>query len=357
MNADDFLKWLEVKNYLSIAKNNSIYFKKILTKCLDVKKDEDLLIIGDEGLDDNPMAPIIAGSYYFAAKDMNINTKLIIQKPKLKGDVADPEVVETFENMNRKKVIALALSYKLGKLKDLGQSFRSYAFENYHRFVSSPSLGKLSINQLPHFIKAINVDYDTMKAKGEKVKAIMDHGKDLNVTTEAGTDLYMSIDRKESINNCGDYCKPRTGGNVPAGEVYTAPRWKNVEGKVVIDGSSSYRYGTQLIKDPITLTIEKDEVVNIKGGKEAENLQKTIDWAQEKAKHPWGIRRVGEFGVGINPNASIIGTTIIDEKSLGTSHVAIGSNYWFGGTIYAIIHLDQVFKDPKIEIDGELLKV
>lgn len=69
------------------------------------------------------------------------------------------------------------------------------------------------------------------------------------------------------------------------------------------------------------------------------------------------MRRICELGIGLNPNASIIGAMIVDDKTLGTAHIGIGSNYWFGGNIYAIIHLDQVFKNPTIYFDGELLKI
>ena len=55
--------------------------------------------------------------------------------------------------------------------------------------------------------------------------------------------------------------------------------------------------------------------------------------------------------------AIIIGATIVDEKKLGTAHIAIGSNYWFGGPIRTIIHLDQIMKDVTIEVDGEKLRI
>ena len=63
------------------------------------------------------------------------------------------------------------------------------------------------------------------------------------------------------------------------------------------------------------------------------------------------------MGIGLNNKAKIIGATIVDDKVLGTAHVGIGSNYWFGGTIYAIIHLDQVFKAPKIYFDNRLVEI
>ena len=157
--------------------------------------------------------------------------------------------------------------------------------------------------------------------------------------------------------NTGNYTKPKTGGNIPAGEVYIAPKWKHAEGKLIVDGSSSCMEGTQLIKEPIEIKIEKGEIISIKGGREAERLKKTFDWACKKAKFPWGIKRAGEFGIGINPGAKIIGATIVDEKAVNTAHIAFGSNYWFGGTIYAIVHLDQVFKNPRIYVDGTEIKV
>ena len=42
---------------------------------------------------------------------------------------------------------------------------------------------------------------------------------------------------------------------------------------------------------------------------------------------------------------------------LGTAHIGIGSNYWFGGPIRTIIHLDQVFKNPLFKLDGESLNI
>ncbi len=215
----------------------------------------------------------------------------------------------------------------------------------------------MKTDQFPDLIKAIDVDYSKLREKGNKLKEMFDKVKEVRLITDAGTDIVVGLNKDKAIANVGNYRTPGKGGNMPAGEIYMPPKWRKVEGKVVIDCSGSYRWGTQVIKKPITLTIEKGEIVDIKGGKEAENLKKTLDWAHNKAKYPWGIRRIGELGIGINPNAQTIGATIVDEKSLGTAHVAVGSNYWFGGTIYAIIHLDQIFKNPKIYLDNEELDV
>ncbi|NJL43894.1 MAG: hypothetical protein HC945_01030, partial [Nitrosarchaeum sp.] len=83
--------------------------------------------------------------------------------------------------------------------------------------------------------------------------------------------------------------------------------------------------------------------------------QATLDWAAAHAKPSRHVRRIGELGIGLNPHAKVVGCTILDEKALGTAHLAIGSNAWFGGAIKTIIHLDQVIKNPAIMLDGRTL--
>ncbi|MBD3248951.1 hypothetical protein GF336_02800 [Candidatus Woesearchaeota archaeon] len=333
-------------------------FKRILVKCIAPKKDEDILIISDKGFEDKRIAPKIAANYFMAAKELGLRPHLVIQEPKLRGEYAEEDVIRALQDLRKENIIIMALSGKLGKIKgELGASFRTFAKENNHRFISSISLGKVKKEHEHVVLDSMDVDYREMQAKGIDVKSLLDNGNEVHITTKAGTDLYFNIERKEAIANTGEYVVPGSGGNIPAGEVYIAPRWKKVEGTVVIDGSSACKGGTVLVKNPIRLKIEKDEVVDIKGKEEAKQLRKTLEWAYRKAKYPWGIYRVGELGIGINPNSRIIGTTMVDEKTTGTAHIAMGSNYWFGGTIYAITHLDQVFRDPKIEIDDEVLKI
>ena len=108
---------------------------------------------------------------------------------------------------------------------------------------------------------------------------------------------------------------------------------------------------------PITLKIKEGNITEISGGEEAKELEDTLKWAASMAKHPGSVRRICELGIGLNPKAKLIGATIVDDKVLGTAHIGIGSNYWFGGNIYAIIHLDQVFKNPKVYFDGKLMEI
>jgi len=356
MHSKKFLFWLEKENLISLAKSNFSCFKKVFKECLGAKK-EDVLIVCDNGYPDKRIAPIMAGAYYFAAKKLGLKVNLVVQSPKLKGEKAADDVTSSMLGLKRGSILVLCLSHRLGKVSKLGKSYRRFANAENHRFVSSPSLGSVGTDGFFSFVNAIDIDYGKLQEKAKKIKNVLDWGKEVNVLTKAGTDLSFNIRGRTAIANDANYTSPGKGGNMPAGEVYIAPRKKSVEGKVVVDGTLTHHWGTSPVKRQFTLIVEKGQVVDIKGGSEARILRKTLDLAYEKSKYPWGIKYLGEFGIGINPNANLVGATILDEKVLGTSHVAIGSNYWFGGSIYAKIHLDQVFKKPKICVDGKVLKV
>ncbi len=356
MDTIQSIQWLKSNNLYELAEKTSFYLKKVFNPCFGVT-DEKVLVMGDKGFSNKRIAPILSGAYYLAAKSLNIDTKLILQDVKTRGNVADREVIESLDNLEEGNVVFVNMSDKLGALKEVGKSFRKFCEKKKHRFVSALSLGDLPIDKLNDVVEAIDVDYKPMQAVHKKVKDVLDNGREITIRTKLGTELYYNIEGMKAVAADGSYQKPGSGGNLPAGEVYIPSSGKKVEGKVVIDGSSRNHKHTTLIKKPILLKIEEGSIVEISGGEEAKKLENTLKWAAGRSKHPKSVYRVGEFGIGLNPKAKVIGSTLVDEKSLGTAHIGIGSNYWFGGSVYAIVHLDQIFKAPEIMVDGKKLEL
>ena len=349
------IEWLKQNKLLQLAHNHVDIFKKILVHCLAVKK-EKILIIGDVGFEDRKLSALMSAGYFLAAKRLGLDTNLILQSPKSRGERTDIDVIAALESFEQENVVIINATNALGSFKELSRSFRRFAKEKQHKFISTPSLG-LNTVFYDKFVSALDIDYIELQKKSQQIKSILDKGNEIHITTEAGTDLYYNIKNKTAVSADGNYILPGFGGNLPAGEVYIPCLGRKVEGKVVVDASFRNRFGTVFIKKPMTLQIEKGIVTAIEGGEEAKLLQESLNWAEKNSKFPWGIRRISEFGIGLNPKAELIGSMIMDEKVLGTSHVALGSNAWFGGSIYAITHFDQVFKNPRIFVDDEELKV
>jgi len=356
METVESLNWLREKNLYSEAERVSLSIKKIFSSCLGVKN-EKILVIGDTGFENKNVAAVMSAAYYLAANQLKLDSKLIFQKPKSRGEQAEEQVISSLSQLKEGNIVILNMSDKLGSMGDIGKSFRKWIKKKNHRFVSAMSLGDLETSKIGTIVEAMDIPYKPFQSSHERLKKLFDECDEVRITTEAGTDLTYSIKGISGISADGNYTLPGSGGNLPAGEVYAPPNGKLVEGKVVIDGSSRVKHGTILVNDPITLNIKEGNIMSIEGGKEANTLRETLDWAASQAKNPGSVRRICELGIGLNPKARLIGATIVDDKVLGTAHIGIGSNYWFGGTIYAIIHLDQVFKNPKIYFDGKLVEI
>lgn len=338
------------------AARSAKYLKHVFSDALPINS-EHLNIFGDTGRPNNTIAPMLSYAYYTAAKNAGLDVNIIFQTPKGRAKEASKEILNTLKKMPAKDTMMVVASDRLGTLNGLGKSYRAYCKSNDLRFTSSSSLGQMTQDKFPDVILAHRYNFKAMKRKQQRLKKRLDATKEVNITTSAGTDLTFSIKDLPAVYNHGIYDKPGMGGNLPAGEIYVPIAKRTGDGTLVIDGSSRQKDKTLLCEHPITLTIKDGVVREISGKKEANGLEKTFKWAENRAKHPWGIRMISEIGIGLNDKAKIIGATIIDEKAAGTAHIALGSNHWFGGQIHAITHLDQVFRNPKIRLDGKRLNI
>lgn len=105
-----------------------------------------------------------------------------------------------------------------------------------------------------------------------------------------------------------------------------------------------------LLRAPTWVQLEAGRAVAA-GGEAAEWLLSTLDAGGEYG------RSIAEIGIGINPGAPLTGVIGVDEKALGTAHLAFGTSASFGGANVAAVHIDGILLQPTIELDGEVLMV
>jgi aminopeptidase len=329
-------------------------FLKILKNSLKIKNEE-ILIVSDYGKKDKNLASMLAYGYYYAAKSKGLNASLLFQDVKKGFMHADPHVTQAISNLDKNNVVILSLSNKLGRF-GLQKSFRTYCKDNGLKFLSATGLADVNPNHFDLFLEAMNLNYGRMRKMGLSIKKKWDKANEIRVKTDAGTDITFDVSGMSAIANIGEYHEPGSGGNMPAGEVYIPPNGlTGVNGKIVIDGSMKTENGAFLVDEPVIVYVEEGKVVRMEG-RYADLLEKTFQRYEDRAKFPQRVRLVGELGIGINPGAFLIGSMIMDEKVMGTGHIAFGSNYWFGGSIRTIYHGDQVFKKPRYYLDGKKME-
>lgn len=338
-----------------LVEKKSSQFLKVLKNSLKVK-DENILIISDYGIEGCCLSAMLGYGYYHTAKSKDLKVNILFQDVKKGFMQADSHVAKALLGLKGSSIIIVTASHKVGRIGEM-KSFRCFCRERGHRFLSATGLGSVKNMHFDIFLEAMDVNYKKMKKKGMAIKKLWDKAKEIRVKTDLGTDITFDVAGMEAVANVGEYHEPGSGGNMPAGEIYIPPRGhRRVNGKIVIDGSIKTEKGAILLEEPIILHVEEGRVVKMEG-KQAHFLEKTFLKHENRAKYPYRVRSVCELGLGINPGAVLIGSTILDEKVMGTGHIAVGSNYWFGGDIRTIFHGDMVFKNPTFYVDGEKMGV
>jgi leucyl aminopeptidase (aminopeptidase T) len=298
---------------------------------------------------------------------------LILQPVKGQLDYADPGVISA---LHSNAGVVLSISHeKLGKdreamanpirVKKRGKrAYKRY----YHVFDYLLSERKIRSFWSPGvtvdmFTRTVPIDYRLLQERAARLGNALSRAENVRITAEGGTDVTIGLGGRRARKDDGNFTKPGTGGNLPAGEVFISPELGASEGVIAFDGSISSDRGEIIIKRPIRCTVEGGFVRKVSGGGEARRLRGTLERSVKKAKamvadgsipatrgeeFAKNTYSLGELGIGLNPAARIVGNMLEDEKAFRTCHIALGSNY--DNDAEALTHLDGLIREPTVTV-------
>lgn len=161
---------------------------------------------------------------------------------------------------------------------------------------------------------------------------LLDQAKQIRIVSK-DTDLILSVEGRKWLSFSGE-------ANLPDGEVASAPVENGVDGHIKFPGE--FWFSGVTIRD-LELRFEKGKVVSFTASQGAELVEGVL--ATDK-----GSRTLGELGIGTNSKMkTLTGDLLLDEKILGTVHIALGRAYPDSlGTNESALHWDLV-KDLREE--------
>lgn len=350
----------------------------VIQDVVKVKKNERVLIIA------NPSTSEIAQDLYSAASEEGAQSTLIFQSDKTSFDNANPEVLAAIAT--EPDVCFSISSIKLGKdPKGNSNPYKNEKGEEFTHIFDYLMDGKKVMRgawapgiTADMMNRTAAIDYKELQDRCKKLNELFKNSVSVRVTAPGGTDIIVPVNGRSLLFDDGDFSKPGTGGNIPAGEVFISPVvggsvLKDSEGKaleqqsdgcsgtIVFDGSMTFSDGDSILETPITCKVEAGFVTEVSGGSEAKRLLKTITEAESRSIsyekdgklgegqgeiYKKNARNIGELGIGLNPAAKITGNMLEDEKAFHTCHFAIGQNY--DNDAPSLIHLDGVVREPTI---------
>ncbi|MEW8957876.1 MAG: aminopeptidase [Moorella sp. (in: firmicutes)] len=295
-----------------------------LMECLGVRAGETVLVVTD-----TEMQPI-GDAFFAAARELQAEVALITMIPRDNHGQEPPSAVAAA--MGKSRVAVLATSRSLSHTRARREANAAGA-----RIASLPGATADMLE------RTLSVDFKELAAVCEEYAALLTDGREVHLTTAAGTDLTFSIAGRKGHPDTGLYTRPGSFGNLPAGEAYVAPVEGTARGFLIIDGALA---GIGILEKPLHIKVEEGRAVAVDGGREARLLEEIF------AKYGPASRNIAELGIGLNPLARLTGNVLEDEKVRGTVHVALGDNSTFGGNVEAPSHLDGILLRPRLEIDG-----
>lgn len=300
----------------------------ILKDCMGLKKGESVLIISDD-----KMSESIPESLFHSAMDAGSDP--IIMKMKARSINGEEPPKGISDAMLGFDVIIAPTSKSLSHTQA-----RLSASKKGTRIATLPGITENMMTS-----GGITADYNEIVKSGQKIHKKLKMVKNVRIVSEIGTDITFNVNPEKWQIDTG-ICKNKgCFTNLPGGEIFIAP--EDANGVYYIDGSIG-NFG--LLDTPIEVRVNNRQAVSITGTN-AEKLVKILD-----STGKFG-RNIAELGIGLNPNASLIGNVLEDEKVKGTVHVAFGDNSTFGGNVKAGIHIDGIIKDVKVYFDGKQINL
>src|SRR5579864_1902436 len=208
------------------------------------------------------------------------------------------------------------------------------------------------VNITPQIMcEGMRADFQDVDALSQRLVEWARHTARITCRTPHGTNFEGEFSPNLKWLKTSGIIKPEKWGNLPGGEIFTAPMKTN--GTFVVDGVvGDYlcaKYG-DLQQTPLTIEVRDNRIADLRcDDKELLEEFRAYTSTDENSN------RVGEFAIGTNTACThVIGNILQDEKMPGI-HIAFGHPYseHTGADWKSKTHIDCVGRDFDIWFDGE----
>ncbi len=200
-------------------------------------------------------------------------------------------------------------------------------------------------------MEGMRADFRAIDALSQRLIERARHAERIICRTPRGTDFQAEFSPKLKWLKTSGIITPEKWGNLPGGEIFTAPM--NTNGTFVVDGVvGDYlcnKYG-DLHDAPLTIEVENNRIVDLRC-----DHKELLEDFRAYTSTDENSNRVGEFAIGTNTACThVIGNILQDEKIPGV-HIAFGHPYaeHTGAKWVSKTHIDCVGRDFDIWFDGE----
>jgi leucyl aminopeptidase (aminopeptidase T) len=189
---------------------------------------------------------------------------------------------------------------------------------------------------------ALETDIKMTSRTSLKLADILKIGKDLYLTDDKGTELYISINNQKAKANTGMALNKGEFAQLPPGLA-----------SIALSGDS---FGTLVVQNDQTAFLDPADLVNIKikqgravritGGKSAKRISRYLSTSGSEG------RLLTAIGIGTNNQIKPNHFLPHEKVKSGMVHLGFGNNRYLGGTNNARLHFDSLVYPANLIMDN-----
>lgn len=301
----------------------------VLKNGLNVKKDEEILIVADD-----KQQSILVEAFTTAGHLLEAKTGVAMYPTVLKQNQEPMKFIE--ESLKSVDAAIVLPVVSITHVEAIRQA----------RKVGTRVLVCSGLDERM-MIGAVNADYNKLSQLTNRYVKLFNQADQVRVTCPNGTDVTLSVKGRSTMAVDGICNEPGAWNFAPAGTTATAPVEGTTSGCIVFDGSLA-PFG--VVDQPVILEVKDGKIVSIEGGKTAEKFRSLLFSFENE-----NVYNIAEIGIGTNDKAELSGKLIEDERILGTVHFGIGKSLNIGGIVDAPFHTDGMIMKPTVYIDTQIV--
>ncbi len=279
----------------------------LTTESLNIKENETVIITADTQTDLHVVEAVAGAVYSAGAKPMVIT----LATPLGVGKAADPMLpiesltaallhADVWIEFNQQWLL-YSTPYEIA-MRD-NKKLRYVCLVGMNADLMVRLIARVNIPQLSKFLHQVT----DMTQSAQKMR----------ITTPSGNDLSFTLLPDERIVLCDDGIARDPGAHFVSGQICFFPEYPSIEGRLVFDGTIAPPCG--FLNENVILDIKGGNVMNISGGKKADELRKWL----ESFNDP-NMYRLAHGCYGFHPGARLSGNVIEDERVWGCTEWGIG---------------------------------
>ncbi len=220
----------------------------------------------------------------------------------------------------------------------------SLANSNLHYLISKQGCRFIAMDGMTQELFSLALESDLKKISRISLKLadILKIGKDLYLTDDKGTELYISINNQKTKANIGTALNKGEFAQLPPGQASIALTDDSF-GTLVVQ-NDQYEFLDQ--SELVYIKIKKGRAARITGGKSAKRISRYLSASGSEG------RLLTEIGIGTNSQIKPNHFLPHEKVKSGMVHLGFGNNRYLGGSNSANLHFDSLITPANLVMDN-----